>query len=159
MSMKGYPIAGHPNYSIDVEGNIKNLEKGSFLSPSTDNNGYPIVKLGSGVNRKSHRVHRLLADNLLPGKFEKAVVNHKDGNPTNNSICNLEWVTQARNVEHGLARMWCVTLPSGDKIEVYNLAKFCRENNLNAGHMSEVAQGKVRKQHKGYKCKLKEMCK
>jgi hypothetical protein len=37
------------------------------------------------------------------------------------------------------------------KMEIINLNKFCRENKLSCGAMTEVAQGH-RKQHNGWKC-------
>ena len=47
-------------------------------------------------------------------------------------------------------QLWIVTTPKGEVIEVRNLAKFCRENNLLKNKMSEVAKG-VWQQHRGYK--------
>ena len=43
--------------------------------------------------------------------------------------------------------------PTGKKYIVDGLNKFCRDNNLSQGNMSEVANG-ARQQHKGWKCKL-----
>ena len=40
--------------------------------------------------------------------------------------------------------------PNGDLVEIVNLSKFCRENNLNQGLMSSVARG-YRSHHKNWK--------
>ena len=40
--------------------------------------------------------------------------------------------------------------PQNKTIQVHNLRKFCRENNLNSSHMVQVAKGKEQ-QHKGWK--------
>lgn len=40
-------------------------------------------------------------------------------------------------------------LHNNEKIEIYNLRKFCRENNLDQGAMTRVNSGK-QIQHKGY---------
>lgn len=39
--------------------------------------------------------------------------------------------------------------PFGDKVEIKNVRKFCRDNSLHHGHMYAVAQGKEQ-QHKGW---------
>lgn len=56
----------------------------------------------------------------------------------------------ARNVEVSHAKEWMFISPSGDKVKVYNLKKFCRENNLLDCKMSLVSSGK-RKTHKGWR--------
>lgn len=50
---------------------------------------------------------------------------------------------------------WIVTTPEGKTLEVSNLKKFCRENNLLPNKMCEVGKGKW-KQHRGYTCKRLE---
>lgn len=50
---------------------------------------------------------------------------------------------------------WIVTTPNGETLEVSNLKKFCRENNLLPNKMCEVGKGKW-KQHRGYTCKRLE---
>jgi group I intron endonuclease len=47
---------------------------------------------------------------------------------------------------------WQITFPNGEIKIIKNLRKFCRDNNLNHGHMLFVSTGK-RKHHKGFKCK------
>ena len=49
-------------------------------------------------NGKKHfKVHRLVADAFIPNPCCKPQVNHKDGNKHNNSITNIEWVTDGEN--------------------------------------------------------------
>ena len=50
---------------------------------------------------------------------------------------------------------WIVTTPNGETLEISNLKKFCRENNLLPNKMCEVGKGKW-KQHRGYTCKRLE---
>ena len=50
--------------------------------------------------RKSLKVHRLVAITFIVNTFNKPYVNHRDGNPLNNVVDNLEWCTQSENVQH-----------------------------------------------------------
>jgi len=47
------------------------------------------------------------------------------------------------------SKEWIISDSNDNVIHVKNLAKFCKENNLSAGSMSQVASGK-RKHYKGY---------
>ena len=49
------------------------------------------------------------------------------------------------------SKHYIVTDPEGSTHEVYNLAKFCREHNLDQGNMVKVSKSKC-KQHKGWLC-------
>jgi len=48
------------------------------------------------------------------------------------------------------ARSWTFTNPKGERVEIFNLKQFCRENNLHMGSMSAIAAGK-RNSHSGWK--------
>jgi hypothetical protein len=52
-------------------------------------------------------------------------------------------------------KKWIVTTPEGETLEVSNLQKFCRENNLLPNKMCLVGKG-IHKQHRGYTCKRLE---
>jgi group I intron endonuclease len=53
------------------------------------------------------------------------------------------------------SKKYIVIFPDGHEEIVFNLSKFCREHNLNQGHLSSVATGK-RNSHKGFKAILLE---
>ena len=58
--------------------------------------------------------------------------------------------SQKDKVAAALSKEYIITDPDGNEFEVNNLTKWCRENNLDQGNMTRVANGKA-KQHKGFK--------
>ncbi len=97
-------------YLASSNGRIKSVErqvsiginkrtvKERILKPINTKNGYVVVNL-TYPKRRQHLVHRLIAEAFL-GIADGMVVNHKDLNKENNSISNLEVVTQKQNIEH-----------------------------------------------------------
>ncbi len=49
-----------------------------------------------------------------------------------------------------MAKHYTFTNPSGERVEIYNMNKFCRDNGLNLGRMIQVNKGREA-QHKGWK--------
>lgn len=87
-------------YSINTLGDVYSHYYGVILRPDTTYNGYKQVGLYKNKKRMGHNIHRLVAETFLIKNSPKDVVNHKDGNRLNNSVCNLEWVTPSQNTKH-----------------------------------------------------------
>lgn len=63
--------------------------------------GYAIVVLSVNSKTKSKFVHRLVAEAFLENPNHLPEVNHKDENPLNNKLENLEWVSSKENNNYG----------------------------------------------------------
>jgi hypothetical protein len=57
---------------------------------------------------------------------------------------------QKQRAREANQKKWLVITPEGKEEIIINLRKYCRENNLDQGNMTNVAHGKLR-QYKGYK--------
>lgn len=91
-------IKGHTGYFIDTNGVIYNSH-GKIIKPRIrKSTGYYAVVLYKP--KKSHYVHRLIAEHFIDNPNNKNQVNHKDGDKSNNTIDNLEWVTHSENELH-----------------------------------------------------------
>jgi len=84
------------NYYATEDGNIYSDKTGTLkpMSIHTRKNGYQTVKVAG-----CSLVHRLVASAFI-GEITGLTINHKDGNPTNNHISNLEIVTMKENIQH-----------------------------------------------------------
>ena len=94
-----------PNYNHDYQvsnlGRIKSFKKKPrILRQSKTPKHYNNVNLCKEGKTISSLVHRLVAQAFIPNPENKPEVNHKDGNPRNNCVDNLEWVTRKENMNH-----------------------------------------------------------
>lgn len=98
-------------YKISNKGNVLSLygwngksyyQREKILVGGISTTGYRTVWLSNGNEGKRVKVHRLVASAFIPKVEGKNVVNHKDGNPLNNNVENLEWCTQQENVLHAI---------------------------------------------------------
>lgn len=63
-----------------------------------------VVLYKNGV-KKTILVHILVATAFIPNPGNLPQVNHKDENPFNNCVENLEWCTQQYNISYGTSRI------------------------------------------------------
>lgn len=63
--------------------------------------GYGVVMLCKGSKRKMFRIARLVAMAFIPNPEHLPQVNHKDENPMNDCVENLEWCTSKYNNNYG----------------------------------------------------------
>ena len=63
--------------------------------------GYPFVCLRKDGKTYNKSVHRLVAEAFIPNPSNLSEVNHKDENPLNNNVENLEWCDRKYNNNYG----------------------------------------------------------
>ena len=66
-----------------------------------NNNGYLSVTLSKNGKTKMFLVHRLVANAFIQNPLNLPVINHRDENPLNNHVDNLEFCTQKYNSNYG----------------------------------------------------------
>jgi hypothetical protein len=64
------------------------------------NRNYSKVTLTKDRKHYTCLVHRLVSESFIQNDNNKPFVNHIDGNPSNNNVSNLEWVTASENAIH-----------------------------------------------------------
>lgn len=94
-------LQNYSNYRIYPDGRIYSEFINRFVSPTFDSGKYLQVTLVNDKGeRKTIKVHRLVASAFLPNLDEKREINHKDFDKTNNSVENLEWCDRTYNVRY-----------------------------------------------------------
>lgn len=92
-------------YQISSYGNVKSFKNNGekILKKVNDGYGYTVFGLCKNGISKNIRGHVLVAQaflNHVPNKFV-LVVDHIDGNPSNNNITNLQLISHRDNVSKG----------------------------------------------------------
>lgn len=70
---------------------------GRILKPSLKDDGYYSVVLQDHGKRFYRRVNRIIAQAFIPNPENKPIADHKDNNPLNNRVDNLQWLTEQEN--------------------------------------------------------------
>jgi len=166
----------HPEFcfiEVSTLGNVRTLDrvvpcgkgtqfvKGRVLKQQCDKNGYLRVHFRGNGKNFFRLVHRLVAQTFIPNPDNLPEVNHKDCNPTNNNVSNLEWITRKGNNQYRnkygvsykeAARKKPVCAINLDTLEVYRFPSQMEASHVlgaNVGHINNVILGKRNHTH-GY---------
>jgi len=85
-------VISHGNGNSRKEKVMKTYTSSGSLHQRVD------LRINGAIKKCS--VHRLVANAFIPKIEGCNVVNHKDNDPTNNKVDNLEWTTPLGNVHH-----------------------------------------------------------
>ena len=93
-------------YQVSTYGRVKSLKR--LKKTKLKNQEYVFIKeriLKQHSNKKgmgkTKQVHRLVAETFIPNPNNLPQINHKDKNPNNNYINNLEWCNAQYNNNYG----------------------------------------------------------
>jgi hypothetical protein len=141
-------------YFVSNLGRFKNSSGIIMDNYKVNDNGYIRVY----IYNKTFALHRLIALAFIENNENKEQVNHIDGNKLNNSVVNLEWVTNQENQIHkfkiGLANNFTRKITQFDlemnKIKDFNsIAEASKELDIGKSSISKVLKEK-QKSSKGF---------
>lgn len=130
--------------------------KGHVLKQRRDRYGYLLVSFSMNGKLITKKVHRLVAKTFIPNPNNWPQVNHKDNNPANNCVSNLEWCTGEYNIEYrekfGKAcnrPVYAVSLKTLEILKFPSQKEAGRQLGIEQTHICAVVKGR-RKQTGGY---------
>ena len=156
--------------------NYRNTGKAELMNISKTKKGYLQVVLSKNKEKKTCKVHRLVAETFLPNPENLPEVNHIDEDKTNNFVflnedgsvdkekSNLEWKNHRDNCNHGTRNertakantngirskpVIQLTL-DGEFVREWSSTNECGRNGFNQSNVVNCCNGK-RKTHKGFR--------
>lgn len=94
-------IPQDPRYEASNLGRIRRASNGRLRKIQDNGNGYKVFMVKVGKVNTNRSVHRCVLQAFYPiNNYLDMEVNHKDFNPSNNALSNLEWVTNKENLLH-----------------------------------------------------------
>ena len=121
-------------FLVSNTGQVKRNSKDKLLKASLSHNGYRLFATKVGGRSGKYvtvRIARMVAMAFIPNPDNKPQVNHIDGDKLNDSVGNLEWVTNQENTIHAI-QTGLLVHPTGYKSKHSKLTKeqeeYCKEN-------------------------------
>ena len=155
LSMNLVKLAGYDHYYVSDEGYIYSNNK--RLASRINKDGYDNVFLYKDGKGKNYKVHRLVAQAFIPNPQNLPEVNHKDHNPSNNKVENLEWCDRTYNNRYSRAKKVKQLTLDGQLIKTWECTRDI-ERTIKIAHnmVSLCCNGKL-KTAGGYKWEYVEM--
>ena len=109
MASSMVPIKENPRYYVTEEGQVWDSKREIFLPQyrRSKKSKYICVTISIEGKFKLRNVHRLVAQAFIPNPNNYPQVNHKDEDPSNNNVSNLEWCDAQYNNAYGNRNKRC----------------------------------------------------
>jgi hypothetical protein len=155
----------HKQYKDGHDGTTRH--KGRILKQRLNEHGYWIVSIVYKCKSMIFLVHRLVAITFIPNPDNFPEVNHKDENPLNSHVDNLEWCDRLYNIRYGTGiernllprrkRIEQLTM-DGEHIDYHlGVRELCLKTGMNRRTIQRCLQNKPRfKSAYGYKWRYVE---
>lgn len=167
------PIEGYEGlYEVSNMGRVKSLKRTVWdsrgyyktvperiMKPKKTDKGYLTVNLSKEGKNKWCYVHRLAGQAFIPNPDNLPLINHKDENPKNNNVDNLEWCTQKYNINYGTHNkrmaeklskpIIAIHKINGLILEFPSIMEASRQLGINNGNICACLKGR-RKSHGGF---------
>ena len=89
-----------PEHKIIDKRGIEQKFKKRIIKPVLHSTGYYVVTFRKQGKKITIRIHRLVAELFVENPNNYNIVDHIDGNKTNNKATNLRWVTNSENIRN-----------------------------------------------------------
>ena len=138
------------DHFITSNGDVYKIKNGTikYRKLKQDKHGYCRVniRIHTKENEKESvtlSVHRLVAMAFIPRIAGKNEVNHKDGNKSNNTVDNLEWVDRSDNMLHAYANdLNHKGIDNSQSVyteeQIHEVCRLLSENNLSRAEINKV---------------------
>lgn len=143
-------------YQVSNYGRVKSLKFGKERIMKLINHldGYLAVGLYKNGKQKWYLVHRLVAQAFIPNPSKLPMINHKDENPLNNNVDNLEWCNAKYNLNYNEGQkrkamkrsktIYQYTLNGEFVREWLSATEVQRQTGYNQGHICQCCNGKYK---------------
>lgn len=142
-------------YQVSNLGRVKSLERKCKVlngyrtvnerirSLNKNRYGYITVSLNKNNKTKICTIHRLVAIAFIENPENKIQVNHIDGDKSNNTVDNLEWVSQEENMQHAVN----TGLLKFTEERNYKISSALKYKNKTQSHRENISKSTKGKKH------------
>ena len=133
------------DYEVSDLGRVRNKKTKRILRLGKDSGGYVQVNLYNDGERKSIKIHRLVASTFIPNPLNLPQINHIDENKTNNNVENLEWCSAQYNIDYSQSKPVNQYSLDGIYIATYkSIKEASKQTGINQGDISCCCRGKYK---------------
>lgn len=139
-------IPNYPDYVAFESGKIYSKRRRKLMKPSKKKTGYYELSLYNENGTKYVLLHRIIADLFCERTQDAEEVNHINGDKSDNSAKNLEWITHGRNLKHSYEtnlreqdvsprKVVAVSMTDGTRLVFRSIYRAARELKISQGNI------------------------